>query len=148
MTVLVRFALYLDLMLVFGLPLFQLHALRQAERSSPLGKKFVVLTTSAAAIGLALSAVSMLLMAKAMTGATDINSIEQHMFEMMLTDTSFGMAWCLRMATPTALARWRGSLGHRRICFAKACWWRPATPRRFCLRWRSFRNFWTRPAPS
>jgi putative copper resistance protein D len=30
MTVLVRFALYLDLMLVFGLPLFQLHALRQA----------------------------------------------------------------------------------------------------------------------
>ena len=98
MTVLVRFALYLDLMLVFGLPLFQLHALRQAERSSPLGKKFVVLTTSAAAIGLALSAVSMLLMAKAMTGATDINSIEQHMFEMMLTDTSFGLAWCLRMA--------------------------------------------------
>ncbi|ONN65335.1 copper homeostasis membrane protein CopD, partial [Herbaspirillum sp. VT-16-41] len=97
MTVLVRFALYLDLMLVFGLPLFQLHALRQPERSSPLGKKFVVLTASAAAIGLALSAVSMLLMTKAMTGAADIGSIEQHMFEMMLTDTSFGMAWCLRM---------------------------------------------------
>ncbi|MCP1572500.1 putative copper export protein [Herbaspirillum rubrisubalbicans] len=51
MTVLVRFALYLDLMLVFGLPLFQLHALRRPERSSPLGKKFVLLTASAAAIG-------------------------------------------------------------------------------------------------
>ena len=75
MTVLVRFALYLDLMLVFGLPLFQLHALRWPERSSPLGKKFVLLTASAAAIGLVLSAVSMLLMAKAMTGAADIGSI-------------------------------------------------------------------------
>lgn len=98
MTVLVRFALYLDLMLAFGLPLFQLHALRQPERSSPLGKKFVVLTASGAVIGLVLSVVSMLLMTKAMTGAADISSIEQHMFEMMLTDTSFGMAWCLRMA--------------------------------------------------
>lgn len=40
MTVLVRFALYVVLMLVFGLPLFQLHALRKPERSSVLAKKF------------------------------------------------------------------------------------------------------------
>lgn len=98
MTVLVRFALYLDLMLVFGLPLFQLHALRQTERSSALGRKFSTLTVVAAIIGMALSVVSMFLMAKAMTGAADFRSIEQHVFEMMLTDTAFGMAWCLRMA--------------------------------------------------
>lgn len=98
MTVLVRFALYLDLMLVFGLPLFQLHALRRPERSSALGKKFSALTAGAAVIGMALSVASMFLMAKAMTGAADVSAIERHVFEMMLTDTSFGMAWCLRMA--------------------------------------------------
>ncbi|MGO0791124.1 copper homeostasis membrane protein CopD [Herbaspirillum seropedicae] len=97
MSVSVRFALYLDLMLVFGLPLFQLHALRQPERSSPLGRKLVVLTVSATVAGIALSVAGMLLMAQAMTGAADIGSLEQHMVGMMLTDTSFGMTWCLRM---------------------------------------------------
>lgn len=97
MGVLLRFALYLDLMLVFGLPLFQLHALRQPERSSALGKKFSALTAGAAVIAMALSVASMALMAKAMTGAADFSSIGEHVFEMMLTDTSFGMAWCLRM---------------------------------------------------
>ncbi len=39
MTVVVRFALYVDLMLVFGLPLFQVHAMRKPERSSALAGK-------------------------------------------------------------------------------------------------------------
>ena len=98
MTVPVRFALYVDLMLVFGLPLFQLHALRKPERSSALAAKFSTLTISAAIAGLILSAVSMILMVKAMSGAADFSSIEQHMIEMMLTETSFGIAWCVRMA--------------------------------------------------
>jgi len=96
-TVLVRFALYLDLMLVFGLPLFHLHALRKPERSSVLARKLSTLTVSAAIVGMLLSTISMVLMTKAMSGAADFSSIEQHMFEMMLTDTPFGLAWCLRM---------------------------------------------------
>ncbi|WP_265214859.1 copper homeostasis membrane protein CopD [Herbaspirillum lusitanum] len=96
--VLVRFALYLDLMLVFGLPLFHLHALRKPERSSILARKLSTLAVVAAIVGMILSAISMVLMTKAMSGAADFSSIEQHMFEMMLTDTSFGIAWCLRVA--------------------------------------------------
>ncbi len=98
MTVVVRFALYVDLMLVFGLPLFQLHAMRKPERSSALAGKFSNLTIGATIAGMILSAISMILMVKAMSGAADFSSIEQHMIEMMLTDTPFGMAWCLRMA--------------------------------------------------
>ncbi|MDR9839739.1 copper homeostasis membrane protein CopD [Herbaspirillum huttiense] len=98
MTVVVRFALYVDLMLVFGLPLFQLHAMRKPERSSALAGKFSNLTVGATIAGVILSAISMILMVKAMSGAADFSSIEQHMIEMMLTDTPFGMAWCLRMA--------------------------------------------------
>ncbi|MCI1014220.1 copper homeostasis membrane protein CopD [Herbaspirillum sp. C7C2] len=98
MTVVVRFALYVDLMLVFGLPLFQLHAMRKPERSSALAGKFSNLTIGATIAGVILSAISMILMVKAMSGAADFSSIEQHMIEMMLTDTPFGMAWCLRMA--------------------------------------------------
>lgn len=98
MTVLVRFALYMDLMLVFGLPLFQLHALRKPERSSALAATFSRLAVSTAVAGMVLSVISMILMAKAMSGAVDFSSIEQHVIGMILTDTSFGVAWCLRMA--------------------------------------------------
>ncbi|WP_406851400.1 copper homeostasis membrane protein CopD [Herbaspirillum huttiense] len=98
MTVPVRFALYVDLMLVFGLPLFQLHALRKPERSSVLAKKFSNLAVALAVVGIFLSTISMVLMVKAMSGAVDISAIEEHMIEMMLTETSFGIAWCVRIA--------------------------------------------------
>lgn len=97
MAVLVRLALYVDLMLVFGMPLFQLHALRKPERSSVLATKFSTLTVNAAVVGVILSAISMLLMVKTMSGATDFSSIGPHMVGIMLTDTPFGIAWCLRI---------------------------------------------------
>ncbi|MFX5709803.1 hypothetical protein ABTE34_20160, partial [Acinetobacter baumannii] len=77
MTVLVRFALYVVLMLVFGLPLFQLHALRKPERSSVLAKKFSNLAVALAVVGIFLSTISMVLMVKAMSGAVDISAIEE-----------------------------------------------------------------------
>lgn len=105
MTVLVRFALYVVLMLVFGLPLFQLHALRKPERSSVLAKKFSNLAVALAVVGIFLSTISMVLMVKAMSGAVDISAIEEHMIEMMLTETSFGMAWCLVLQCWSSLSR-------------------------------------------
>lgn len=39
--VIVRFSLYLDLMLVFGLPLFALYSLNSLERESITAKRFV-----------------------------------------------------------------------------------------------------------
>ena len=68
-TVAVRFALYLDLAALFGLPLFALYALRQEERRSPIGASFATLCKVAATLGIVLSFVNIAVMAKGMTGA-------------------------------------------------------------------------------
>ncbi|AOY98601.1 copper resistance protein CopD [Cupriavidus sp. USMAHM13] len=93
MNVLVRFALYLDLMLVFGLPLFACHALQGAERISPLARQYIKWTAAASAAGIMLSGIEMLVMAKAMTGASAYSDLSVHVFEMMVTGTGFGTAW-------------------------------------------------------
>jgi putative copper resistance protein D len=97
MNVVVRFALYLDLMLVFGLPLFALHALRGQERSSGIAKRFAGIAAFAALLGIGLSLINLVIMAKAMSGASTYAEIEQHVFGMIIEETSYGAAWLVRL---------------------------------------------------
>ncbi|AZS77783.1 copper resistance D family protein [Achromobacter spanius] len=96
-TVLVRFALYLDLAMLFGLPLFSMYALREGEIASSTGARFLAVSTALAAVGITLSVVNIAIMAKSMTGATSYAELQSHVFEMIVTGTDFGAAWLARL---------------------------------------------------
>ncbi len=113
LNVLVRFLLYLDLMLVFGLPLFVGYSLRGSELRSPVASRLIGWTAAAGIAGMVLSAIGMAVMAKAMTGAASYSELTAHVFEMMITGTAFGVAWAGRLIALTlditaviALRKW------------------------------------------
>lgn len=91
-----RFALYLDLMLLFGLAAFGLYSLRGTERKSGvvLNLESPLLTT--AVLGALLSVAAILSMVSAMSGATDWAELRPHI-EMMVLETDIGLSWILRI---------------------------------------------------
>lgn len=92
----IRFALYIDLMMLCGLPLFGLYSLSGTERRSGTVLPFLPLLGATAVTGLLLSAASIVHMAKAMSGATEWLEAMPHV-EMMVTQTEMGTAWLLRI---------------------------------------------------
>ncbi|WP_431479630.1 copper homeostasis membrane protein CopD [Pseudomonas simiae] len=88
--VLLRFALYLDLMLVFGLGLFGLYADSRLLNLKPLLRRLV-------GLGVLLSLASLLSMTQAMSGAEDWPTLWMHL-QMMLWQTELGWTWWLRIA--------------------------------------------------
>ncbi|NSX17332.1 copper homeostasis membrane protein CopD [Cupriavidus taiwanensis] len=93
-----RLALYLDLALVFGLPLFCLYALHRDERAGRFAQRCRALALGGAAAGIALSLAALVEMARAMTGASDYAALQGHVLAMIVTGTDFGVAWCVRVA--------------------------------------------------
>ncbi|MCP1464799.1 hypothetical protein [Pseudomonas sp. S3E17] len=89
-----RFALYLDLMLLFGLGLFGLYGLKAPERVLLNLRGLLRLT---AGVGIVLSIASLLALTQAMSGATDWQTLWPHL-HMMLWQTDLGLTWWLRMA--------------------------------------------------
>jgi putative copper resistance protein D len=87
--VLLRFVLYLDLMLVFGLGLFGLYA-----RHCRLDVRRLLRWM--ASLGVLLSVLSMVSMTQAMSGAEDWQTLWPHV-QMMLAHTELGWTWCLRL---------------------------------------------------
>lgn len=94
--VLLRFALYLDLMLVFGLGLFGLYADSRLLNLKPLLRRL-------AALGLLLSLASLLSMTQAMSGAEDWPTLWTHL-QMMLWQTELGWTWWLRISALVMVA--------------------------------------------
>lgn len=94
LTVSVRAALYVNLMLLFGLPLFGLYSLNGAERQSVL--PFRALTGGLAVLGLALSALGIAAMTAVMAGVA-LSDIDRETLDMVITQTSIGTAWQVRM---------------------------------------------------
>lgn len=92
-----RFALYGDLALLFGLPLFGLYGLRGEERHHarllPLRPFVGTLGTA----GIALSAIGFVAMAAAMAG-TSLLQVEPGTLTMLFAQTSVGTAFLVRMA--------------------------------------------------
>ncbi|MCE0461927.1 copper homeostasis membrane protein CopD [Pseudomonas uvaldensis] len=106
-----RLALYLDLMLLFGIAAFGLYSLRGQERISGAVLDFKSLLTITALLGLALSVASMVCMAWAMSGAADWEELWPHI-EIMVSGTDVGWSWSLRIAT-LAVAAIAVTLNHR-----------------------------------
>ncbi|MFO6081773.1 copper homeostasis membrane protein CopD, partial [Pseudomonas aeruginosa] len=97
LTIVLRLALYLDLAAAFGVAMFGLYALGNDERSSTISRRYRVLIGASAAIGIALSMWGMTVMAKAMSGAQSYAELSTHVFDMLITGTHMGIAWCIRI---------------------------------------------------
>jgi putative copper resistance protein D len=91
-----RFGLYVDLMLLLGLPLFGLYSLKGRERVSGAVLPFRLMLAGMAALGLLLSIASMVVMASAMSGETAFAELRPHV-EMMVLETDMGLAWVVRI---------------------------------------------------
>lgn len=93
-----RLALYIDLMLLFGLAAFRLYSpVMQvaSERSIP---RFNALLVTGVVLGVLLSALGMLQLTKTMSGASDFTELHPHMLQMVLMETDVGHTWWLRIA--------------------------------------------------
>lgn len=97
LTIVLRLALYLDLAAAFGVAMFGLYALGNDERSSTISRRYRVLIGASAAIGIVLSMWGMTVMAKAMSGAQSYAELSTHVFDMLITGTHMGIAWCIRI---------------------------------------------------
>jgi putative copper resistance protein D len=94
--IVLRFLLYVDLMLLFGVALFGLYSLRGPERFSGAVLPFRSLLAGAAIIGGALSVIGMLLMVSTMSGESNLGELRPHI-EMMVLEMDAGMAWMIRI---------------------------------------------------
>ena len=91
-----RFGLYVDLMLLFGLALFGLYSLKGQERISGAALPFRSMLVGTAVLGVLFSVASMVVMASAMSGESDFAELRPHI-EMMVLETDVGLAWTVRV---------------------------------------------------
>lgn len=100
----IRFALYANLMLLFGLPLFAIYALKGAERLDSHILPLRTLTCWLSASGFALSMLSIAAMSASMMGVP-LFEVDFASINMMIFETPMGIAWQMRaIALLAALA--------------------------------------------
>lgn len=87
--IVLRFALYVDLLLLFGLALFALYSADALLRFRPMLRGMAL-------IGALLSVAGLVLMTRAMSGETALAALWPHL-QMMLLETDVGLAWAVRM---------------------------------------------------
>jgi copper resistance protein D len=92
-----RFADYLSLMVLFGVPLFATYALGSGEETSRVARHCAALAALAAVAAAVLSLFGLAAMAMQMTGESDPSTITSHVVEMIVTRTGAGIAWVVRM---------------------------------------------------
>jgi putative copper resistance protein D len=96
--VLSRFALYLGLMLAFGLLVFALQALTPDRSASSAARQTLLRLAGAATIvSLLASGATLWAMAQSMSGSNDAGAV-WGVVQTLLTQTTVGMAWNLRVA--------------------------------------------------
>lgn len=100
--IVLRFLLYVDLMLLFGIALFGLYSLKGQERISGSCCHFGRYWRARPLSG-ALSVIGMLLMVSAMSGESDLGELRPHM-EMMVFEMDAGMAWMIRVTMLSVVA--------------------------------------------
>jgi putative copper resistance protein D len=87
--IILRFALYVDLLLVFGLALFALYSAETLLRLRPMLRGMAL-------IGALLSVAGLVLMTSAMSGETALAALWPPV-QMMVLETDVGLAWAVRM---------------------------------------------------
>ncbi|EGS1686363.1 MAG: copper homeostasis membrane protein CopD [Enterobacter cloacae] len=100
--IVLRFFLYLDLMLLFGLPLFELYAVKGRLKTSVSLFSFWSFFFILISAGILLSLANMLLVAQAMSGVTDAVEITLHIIGMVIDETAVGLSWVIRLAALVA----------------------------------------------
>lgn len=95
----IRFALYADLMLLFGLPLFAIYT--PDERKNGPDHRGVL--GSLAVVGLTLSALSIVAMTASMAGVA-ILDVDRASIWAMVSETPMGKAWVVRMGALALVA--------------------------------------------
>lgn len=116
LTIAVRLGLYLDLMLLFGLPMFGLYTLRGAERKSGSVLRFRPVLATIALIGIGLSILGMMVLAASM-GGVPIGEIDRATVNMVISGTTTGTVWQVRIAA-LLLILYFSIVGWRRPTFA------------------------------
>ncbi|MCT2400905.1 MULTISPECIES: copper homeostasis membrane protein CopD [Novosphingobium] len=94
--VLIRFALYMDLMLLFGLPLFALYGLRGVERSPEAALTLRRLVGGIAFIGLLLSGQAIVSLTASMSGVAP-GEVDSSALRLVIGGTSVGTTWLVRI---------------------------------------------------
>lgn len=112
LTIGIRFALYADLMLLFGLPMFGLHALRGAERLQSNVLPLRALTIWLALLAIGLSVLSIIAMTASMAGVS-LFEIDRASVNSMISETPMGNAWQARVAALLGTLYLAVSLGGR-----------------------------------
>lgn len=118
--IIVRFGLYLDLMILYGVPLFGLYGLRGLERSPAAALALRKSYAALAIVGLLLSSLGIALLTASMSGVP-FAEIEWTTVVMLISETNLGVAWQIKMAAlllflfvafsgKVASARWAWSL--------------------------------------
>ncbi|WP_343548624.1 copper homeostasis membrane protein CopD [Ralstonia sp.] len=122
LAVTLRFALYLDLMVLFGVSLFSLYALGPTDPSSGIFRLYSRMTEASALAGIVLSIWDVVAMAESMSGATRYSELTSHVFDTILTGTAVGAAWLVRLAVLAAgvvvAIAWRRNARRRQIGLA------------------------------
>lgn len=98
--ILLRLALYVDLLLLFGLALFGLYSVDAVLRFRPMLRGMAL-------IGALLSVAGLVLMTRVMSGETQFAALWPHL-QMMVLETDVGLAWALRMIALIAVMIWPG----------------------------------------
>ena len=96
-TIGIRFALYVNLMLLFGLSLFGLYALKGAERLHGNVLPLRALAICLSVIALGLSVISIIAMTASMAGVS-LLEVDRASVNMMISETPMGSAWQARIA--------------------------------------------------
>ena len=99
--IVIRFALFLDLMAAFGLAMFGVISLRGTERVSALPLRPLIV--GAAIVGVALSILGLWSLAASMAGVP-IWAVDRATVSMLLAGTAIGKAWIVRVVALMVVA--------------------------------------------
>ena len=90
--IVIRFLLYLDLMVIFGLPFFQIYGISGVRHETYNLTNFRSFITFAVVTGIILTGINMLLVSNAMSGVTDLRELSIHVIEMVIEETDVVLA--------------------------------------------------------
>lgn len=112
----VKLGLYLDLMLLFGLPMFGLYTLLGTERAPGSVLRFRSVLATIALGGIGLSILGMMVLAASMSGLP-IDQVYRVTFNLLVSSTAIGTVWQVRIAA-LLLVLYFSVVGWRRPAFA------------------------------
>lgn len=111
----VRFALYLDLALLCGVPLFLLYSFRREWEEGEPSLGFGAWPAAAAGAGVLLAVLSLALLAQSMSGAESLMALRLPILAMVVGGTDAGLAGAIRISA-LLLALWCIlRMRHRRV---------------------------------